>query len=605
MGLRLLYTILILCLLTTHISAQSNSRPLARLDSLSNIKIDEKTEEFFRKISIGKKQNISNILFRSLFIQDDSADVFNPNSIVNDELQWRKFNDKIINKIEITTLNVFPGNDSLMNSFQRIANKTHMTTRPHAIQRFLLFKSGEKFNAYKVAATQVYLRNMDIFSNVSFFITPSKIYRDRVDIHIVTNDQWSIGIDISTPRINRLYTEIYDDNLLGLGYSLKFRTYFHTSGNIYAGNQVSLKIPNIAKTFTDLNLVAGRGYDRYIIGSNINKNILTIDDYGFGLFAKSERWDYDFITCDSTHTTSNEELKIWFGKSFKINNNLALFITTSGEISQFHLRPEVKMNYNTMFHNRKIALLSVGLYNEQYYTNRYIYGYGQSEDIPYGYNLSLTGGITSCEFDDKLYFGAATSFSYPTKFGHLQFSAAFGTKFNSRHLDQTNMNIGVNWFSNLQTLGRSNIIRQFLSCWLTMGFNRHQGEGEVIGFTHDYSPRDLSRKDIFGTKRLLVKSETVFFSGLNTYGFKFAFFGFADAAWLGDQAIFRNDFYGSMGVGIRIKNERLIFHTIQLRLAIPFYKNGIYRGHYAHISQEPRLHLPSLKPTAPQILPYR
>ena len=138
-----------------------------------------------------------------------------------------------------------------------------------------------------------------------------------------------------------------------------------------------------------------------------------------------------------------------------------------------------------------------------------------------------------------------------------------------------------------------------------MGFNRSEGEGEHIGFTYDYSPRDLSRKNLFGTKRLLVKSETVLFSSLHTYGFQFAFFTFADAAWLGDDAIFKNDFFSSVGLGVRIKNERLIFRTIQLRIAIPFYKNGIYRGDYVHLSQEPKLRLPHLRPTAPQILPFK
>ncbi len=592
-------------MLTLVASAQSNRQHLARLDSLSNIKIDERSEDFYRKITIGKKQNISNILFRSLFIHQDSVNVIEPNSIVNDEQRWKIFENRIIDKIEITPLNVFPGVDSLMNSFQRIANKTHSTTRQNTIRRFLLFKSGEKFNAHKVAATQAYLRDLDLFSNVSFLITPSTEHPDKIDIHIVTNDRWSLGVDVSTPRINRLYTEIYDDNIFGLGYGLKLRTYFHTEGSIYAGNQIQFDMPNISGSFTDMSFVAGRGYDRYLIGSNINKNILTVNNFGFGISAKSERWDYDFLTCDSTHTVSNEEFKLWLGKSFKINPNKAFFIAASGEITNFHLRPDVNINHNTLFHNRKIALLSLGFYNEQYYTSRYIYGYGRTEDIPYGYNLTLTGGFSSCEFDNRFYIGSSATISYPTRIGHFQLSAALGTRFNSHQLCQTNMDLGMDWFSNLFTVGKSAIVRQFLSCSLTMGFKRHQGEGEVIGFTYIYSPRNLSRKDLFGTKRLLIKSETVLFSGLNTYGFKFAFFGFADAAWLGNGTIFKNDFYGSMGIGIRIKNERLIFRTIQLRLAIPVYKNGIYYGNYAHISQEPKLRLPNLRPTPPQILQYK
>ena len=60
----------------------------------------------------------------------------------------------------------------------------------------------------------------------------------------------------------------------------------------------------------------------------------------------------------------------------------------------------MNQDYNSMFHNRKIGLVSLGLYNEKFYTGRYIYGYGRTEDVPYGYNLTLTSGYLSCEFDN-------------------------------------------------------------------------------------------------------------------------------------------------------------------------------------------------------------
>ncbi len=597
--------IIALLVVTLDSIAQSKPQHIAHLDSLANIKIDEKSEDFYRKINLGGKK-FSNLLFRSLFITEDSTLYRQPKKeIFVDEDYWKEFNGKIIEEITITPLNVFPGADSLMTGFQKLANKTHVTTRQNTIRRHLLFRVGDVFDAHRVAATQSYLRELDLFSNVTIIVTPAYYSSNHVDINIITNDKWSLGIDVSTPRINRLYTEFYDNNLLGHGISVQFRTCFHTQGAIYAGNQIGIDIPNLYGSFTDFNFVAGRSYDRYIIGSETNKNIITAGSWGGGISGKSERWDYDFLTSDSTHTISNSTASAWVGKSFRLKNNNALFIALSGEYTKFHLRPEVNQDYNSMFHNRKIGLVSVGLYNEKFYTGRYIYGYGRTEDVPYGYNLTLTSGYLSCEFDNRFYIGSSATMSYPTPIGHLHLAAEFGTRFNSRQMCQTNMNLGFNWFSTLFSIGRASVGRQFLSCWLTMGFNRSEGEGEHIGFTYDYSPRDLSRRNLFGTKRLLVKSETVLFSSLHTYGFQFAFFSFADAAWLGDGAIFRNDFFSSVGLGIRIKNERLIFRTIQLRIAIPFYKNGIYRGHYIHLSQEPKLKSPHLRPSAPQILPFR
>lgn len=585
--------------------AQSKPQHVAYLDSLNNLQIDEKSEDFYRRTNLGGKK-FKNFLFRSLFVESDSTPFRQPRKeIIINEDYWKPFNGKTIENITITPLNVFPGADSLMTGFQRLANKTHTATRQQTIRRYLLFDVGSKFDAHRVAATQAYLRDLDLFSNATIIVTESAYNPNSVDINIITNDKWSLGFNIATPRINRLHAEIYDDNLLGYGMSLKLRTCFHTKGAIYAGNQIDIEIPNLSGTFADLNFAAGRSYDRYILGLGINKNFVTANDWGGGISGKSERWDYDFLTCDSTHTISNSTLTAWAGKSVKLSNNIAFYMAMSGEYTKFHLRPNVSEDYNSLFHNRKIGLISVGIYNEKFYTGRYIYGYGRTEDVPYGYHLSLTGGYSSCEFDNRFYIGSAATMSRPTPIGHLQLSAEFGTRFNSHQLSQTNMNFGLNWFSTLFSIGKTSVARQFLSCWLTMGFNRSGGEGEHIGFTYDYSPRDLSRKDLFGTKRLLIKTETVLFSSLHTYGFQFAFFSFADAAWLGNGAIFNNDFFSSVGIGVRIKNERLIFRTIQLRIAIPFYKNGIYRGDYVHLSQEPKLRLPHLRPTAPQILPFK
>lgn len=63
------------------------------------------------------------------------------------------------------------------------------------------------------------------------------------------------------------------------------------------------------------------------------------------------------------------------------------------------------------------------------------------------------------------------------------------------------------------------------------------------------------------------------FSPANFYGFKFAFFGFADFSFLSGT----NDITGNgyaltdIGLGIRIRNNHLVFNTFQLKLA--FYPN--------------------------------
>ena len=68
-----------------------------------------------------------------------------------------------------------------------------------------------------------------------------------------------------------------------------------------------------------------------------------------------------------------------------------------------------------------------------------------------------------------------------------------------------------------------------------------------------------------------------------------AMFGFADFGLIGDNGnIFKNNFYATVGLGIRIKNEHLIFNTISIRLGVALNKNGFMDSHYFDLSNRDR-----------------
>jgi len=122
------------------------------------------------------------------------------------------------------------------------------------------------------------------------------------------------------------------------------------------------------------------------------------------------------------------------------------------------------------------------------------------------------------------------------------------------------VDVDVLWFSNLLTF-RRNRIRQFLALNYTQGWNRKSGYEESIGFTDENGLQALDQYAI-GTNRMVLNTETVMFTPIQPWGFRFAFFGFLDAGTLGYSANpFRNDGFASFGLGLRIKNERLIFGT--------------------------------------------
>ena len=71
-----------------------------------------------------------------------------------------------------------------------------------------------------------------------------------------------------------------------------------------------------------------------------------------------------------------------------------------------------------------------------------------------------------------------------------------------------------------------------------------------------------------GKRNLILGIETVTFTPWYFYGFRFALFAYADIALLSNQTLITSpgDFYSVIGFGCRIKNESLVFETLNLRL---------------------------------------
>ncbi len=97
---------------------------------------------------------------------------------------------------------------------------------------------------------------------------------------------------------------------------------------------------------------------------------------------------------------------------------------------------------------------------------------------------------------------------------------------------------------------------------------------ESININDENGIRGFQDDAVAGTQRFVTNLETVTFTPFNFYGFRFALFGFLDMAFIWDEKndIFTEDFYSGLGFGIRIRNEKLVFKTFQIRLG--FYPNS-------------------------------
>lgn len=72
-----------------------------------------------------------------------------------------------------------------------------------------------------------------------------------------------------------------------------------------------------------------------------------------------------------------------------------------------------------------------------------------------------------------------------------------------------------------------------------------------------------------GKELLMMNSETDLFTPINIAGFRSIFYTFFDIGWLSseDKLFNRNSFYTGLGLGFRLRNDFLVFNTIDIRLA--------------------------------------
>jgi hypothetical protein len=162
----------------------------------------------------------------------------------------------------------------------------------------------------------------------------------------------------------------------------------------------------------------------------------------------------------------------------------------------------------------------------------------------------------------------------------------------------------LNYFSNLLNLGTFRV-RNFVYLQYTRGFGRYTNE--YLKFIENNGFAGFKNDSITGNQRLTLRLESVLFSPMNFIGFKFAFFGFTDFSFLSgtNEILGRGYALSSIGLGVRIRNDNLIFNTLQIRIAYFPNPPSFSRISTITVSGEQLLQPDNFESGPPGIIPYR
>jgi hypothetical protein len=230
----------------------------------------------------------------------------------------------------------------------------------------------------------------------------------------------------------------------------------------------------------------------------------------------------------------------------------------------FTTRPsQIAESVNPLYNSQRFFLTSITFYEQNFYETNFIYGFGRTEDVPYGYKATFTSGWASEFGVDRLYTGASVSKDFITKTGNIfSGTASVGAFHNKGKSEDGFVTATASYFSKLYPLKKV----KFRGL-LELNYAHALANRFSPLLTINNQLNDFTTDSLFLYRRLVLSNENTFFTNWALGGFRMAWFGSVEGA-LVQQSQTGNlfqDVYWGMNGGIRMRNENVIFGTIELR----------------------------------------
>lgn len=550
----------------------------------------------------------------SIFTKDKS---FEENDSLLKE-DYSEYNGKIVRNVWVKGLRpyqkdgLYPEDDDSPSWVAKLADATHMKTRNFILRNNLMIKPEDVFDSEMIINNLAYYRNLRYIYDARVIITtvPDS---DYVDILFVVRDVWSIGFNLEKVQLKKINFEIFDRNIFGLGMELRTgMLYSHTNGKSYFGYSVSQSNENIKGSFFSSKAQLVDRVDKKLrhvsIDRNIQPHLKTVGGASYE-YLKEDRY---FITIDTIHQVKTETIDAWFGKVFNIGAKNSRHHSRLATMLRYEQRnllnsmPSPSEPLYDVYEDRKLYIASVSLYRQQYYTDRLLFGFGINENIPHGYNITMQAGYEDHSYGDRFYTSVIAGYGSQHCWGYTYATVAAGGYIRNGDFGNGLFGMNLSYISPLIPV-HGQAFRQFAHVLYERGIKRGIGEGSSLNYTDDLL-FDLSNtnRSFFGSNKLTVSLESDFYSRVRLLGFRFVFFNFMDFTWLGNKtSIFKNEFLPGVGIGLRVRNDKLVFSTVQLKIGwYPRFPQSGFSNFY-DISGVDRFVNNDFVPRKPQTLEFK
>ncbi len=483
-----------------------------------------------------------------------------------------------------------------------VTKPIHSYTKDRLIRDYLLFEQGQPVDPFLLADTERMLRELDFINDVRIRIVPLMGETESVVVIIEIQDRWPFGITGKIKDTDRYDVNLFFSNLGGYGVRLENKMIYRGDMEPNLGYQGKLSKRNIQGSFVDL----GVSYeDSWETLSRLVEFQRPLIHPGIK-FVGGARWEYTDVRNNGDIPRKFELTDTWVGRTIALSKVSStqksarplLVPAVRFQKMDFKERPVARPDSNAAYLNTRDYLLGLTFQRLKHYKTNLLFKMGETEDVPAGFTVKLTGGYQDREFYDRTSSFFQTAYLTTRNRGDILLGFVdVGGYFHDYAFEDGSLNVGGTYITRL--MGGSRYRFRFYSfLTYTSAFNRH-GEGTLV-LGNKTGLRGLEDNEVVGNKRLILKLESRMFTPWRMMGFKFMVFGYMDVGTVGGEGdhLPANKIYSSVGLGFQFENPELVLPATQVRIGFlnSIDENGLALGFKLGSVENPTIGMPGTKP---------
>jgi hypothetical protein len=378
-----------------------------------------------------------------------------------------------------------------------------------------------------------------------------------------------------------------DENLFGTGNALKINHNFDNTRIPKPAFGYDLRLRNLFRSFINMNAGINdytnsisdgsrSAMNKYISGELPFLHPLSSWTGGFELMefkntnAYPSKWSDSLFNSKLNYHYDTKDFWLGYQLFFKtkLNKiNRRHIIQLRHLENSFQTRPinflaQLDKNYRNINAN----FLSITVFNQNIIRTKYLYGFGRNEDLPIGQSLSLTLGNYYREINSISYAGVKYEkyALHPSgNYSHLNIN--IGSSYAEKKYQDFRFLTSLEIIGKLKYFENGSPYRHLFNISIAQTLQNKYNEALLI--YSNYGIPQLNKEQIKGGTRISGNWESVLYSAKTIYGFKSSPFVFANLTYIKaiDEVKKNGGVFAAVGTGTRIRNENLIFGTIEFK----------------------------------------